>query len=403
MKSAPTDFLKLYLRHVGRSEIPESFHYWSAISLIAACVSDRVWYKKFADSKMFPNLYVMLIGPSGLGKGNAINPALKFVKPANIQERVRPYIGNITKQALIDVLSQRKRKEQPVTRLWFISPELGDDVPPGPLGEDLIRFLTKIYEGDFPLPIKERTRTHGLREISQPILNWLSGTTPEWLRLSLPKYAIEGGSFARICSIQVNYDLDKRIYEPEYPPDRDNLINALHAHVKLLSAVGGEFRMSDEAKAIDRQWYMTRETEQDGSLIPIWRRNHDMVLKLAMILSLAGDPLNLLIDSMHIKTAQKLIHVLYRNAPSMLRLASNSPEVEGLQRVADIIKRLGQVQRFVLMRMVSNRGINKDKLDRQIIPTLLGERRITVKESKRGGAVYVWLEDGAVVKASLKE
>ena len=35
-------FLNLYMHMIGRSEVPRRFHFWSAMSLLAACVADRV-------------------------------------------------------------------------------------------------------------------------------------------------------------------------------------------------------------------------------------------------------------------------------------------------------------------------------------------------------------------------
>src|SRR3990167_288066 len=124
------NIVRLYMHHVGKSEVPDVYHLWSCLSLIAACVADRVWFRKFADTRIFPNLYVMLIGAPGGGKGTAINTVTKFVVEKPVAAKVQPYVGNITKQALIDELSTRQRKNLP-RNLWLLSPELGDDVPPG--------------------------------------------------------------------------------------------------------------------------------------------------------------------------------------------------------------------------------------------------------------------------------
>ena len=37
------NFIRLYEYATGRSEVPWEFHFWSAISLIAALVADRVY------------------------------------------------------------------------------------------------------------------------------------------------------------------------------------------------------------------------------------------------------------------------------------------------------------------------------------------------------------------------
>ena len=87
-------FLNLYMHMIGRSEVPRRFHFWSAMSLLAACVADRVWVKADIATKIYPNLYVFLVGPSGSGKEQAIKVVLKLV--AEQQYKVNPYAGKMT-------------------------------------------------------------------------------------------------------------------------------------------------------------------------------------------------------------------------------------------------------------------------------------------------------------------
>ena len=380
------NIVRLYLHHVGKSEVPDAYHLWSCLSLIAACVADRVWLRKFADARLFPNLYVLLVGPPGIGKGNSINTATKFVRDL---PKVQPYAGNITKQALIDELSFRQRKKLP-PNIWLVSPELGDDVPPGPLGEDLLRFLTKIYECDFSLPIKERTRKHGLHEIRNPCPNWLAGTTEEWLTLSLPRYAIGGGSLARIALIKAVYDPAYRIHTITYPSDRDEVVEHLYGRIKELCFISGEFELSPEAKIVDEQWYMGREAPEDESVLPSWKRQHDFVQKLSMALSLADD-LDFVIQPGHIKRAQILAREAYKDLPEIISYASATPETKGLDYVTRTIRTAGEIPHYILLRKVSNRGINKRRLI-EITDTLVQQKDIKRASSAHGGVTYMWVK-----------
>jgi hypothetical protein len=381
-----SNFVRLYLYHVGKTEVPDSYHTWACLSLIAACVADRVWFRKMADSRIFPNLYVMLIGPPGLGKGSAINTAIKFA--AQDSKYLQPYVGNITKQALIDELAQRQRKDLP-RNLWLISPELGDDIPPGPIGEELLRFLTKIFEGDFPLPIKERTRLHGLHEIHSPCLNWFAGTTDVWLTLSLPKYAIAGGSFARIVAVKGGYDLDNRIYRPIYPGDREAVVEHLFERVKVLSRISGEFKLSPEADRIGEQWYMNRQSPEDDSVLPSWKRQDDFVIKISMLFALADDNYDFIIQPEHLKRAQILIREVQKDLPELMSFANATPDTRALDYISRSIRKAGKIPHFILMRK-SSKYVNKTKFI-EIIDTLIQQRDIGREPSSTGqGMVYVW-------------
>ena len=97
-------FLNLYMHMIGRSEVPRRFHFWSAMSLLAACVADRVWVKADIATKISPNLYVFLVGPSGSGKEQAIKVVLKLV--AEQQSKVNPYAGKMTGPAMWEYRSK---------------------------------------------------------------------------------------------------------------------------------------------------------------------------------------------------------------------------------------------------------------------------------------------------------
>ena len=102
-------FLNLYMHMIGRSEVPRRFHFWSCMSLLAACVADRVWVKADIATKIYPNLYVFLVGPSGSGKEQAIKVVLKLV--AEQQSKVNPYAGKMTGPAMWEYLSKSGESE----------------------------------------------------------------------------------------------------------------------------------------------------------------------------------------------------------------------------------------------------------------------------------------------------
>jgi hypothetical protein len=104
-------FIEWYLYSAGLSWVPAEFHLWCALSVIAACVADRVWFEKFRGERLTPNLYVMLIGPSGVGKNQAIRKAQKLVERAPNRERVGLYRGKISAQSLLSYLGGGTQKK----------------------------------------------------------------------------------------------------------------------------------------------------------------------------------------------------------------------------------------------------------------------------------------------------
>ncbi len=66
------DWLRGYLKYTEGSEPPRSYHTWVGLSLIAAALQRRV-HLSWGFEMIYPNIYVVLVGPSGKSrKGIAI-------------------------------------------------------------------------------------------------------------------------------------------------------------------------------------------------------------------------------------------------------------------------------------------------------------------------------------------
>ena len=61
------------------TEAPSAYVIWSAISVISAVLKKKVWVRR-GTYKVYPNQYIVLVGPPGVGKGTAIHPAHSFIK-----------------------------------------------------------------------------------------------------------------------------------------------------------------------------------------------------------------------------------------------------------------------------------------------------------------------------------
>jgi len=70
-----------YLEYVAESEAPTSFHFGAALTFCAAGLGRRpllAWEAR----DTYPNLYTLLIGPTGARKGSALALAQSVVEPA---------------------------------------------------------------------------------------------------------------------------------------------------------------------------------------------------------------------------------------------------------------------------------------------------------------------------------
>jgi len=76
-------FTDLYMYQAGLGNTPKQWHFWSAISLLAACLGNNIWVN-LDGTPLYPNLYTFLVGGSGVGKGVSIMPAAEYVSDDDI-------------------------------------------------------------------------------------------------------------------------------------------------------------------------------------------------------------------------------------------------------------------------------------------------------------------------------
>jgi len=403
------DFISLYLHHIGQSEVPRQFHLWACLSLLAASVSDRIWVQVDVVRRLYPNLYVFLIGPSGSGKEVAIRRAVAL---ANSKDNgiINTISGGTTRQALMDRIGKKvgKGTDESVivnSKFYFVTEELGSSIPPGDLGYALISFMTEIYTRT-DQPIQYGTRSHGIVEITQACPNWLAGTTDEWLRLSIPKYAIEGGFLARVFPITGQRDYSKRYPKILYPGDYSQVSDHLAQRVRDYTWLTGGFALTEEASAFQFEWYHKQPEEVDPKLIPSFNRADEMVHRLSLLLKLSEmarekpqevewHPEERYIEARHFKEAVRMWDgVLHHDIPGVHAKASATMETTDVDVAARFIKRFRVIDLTKLLQRVHYSGMHRVRLEQALI-TLYKREDIKMDhvkgESGRYRWVYTWI------------
>lgn len=398
-----SDFIDQYLYHVGESEVPRQFHIFACLSLLSASVADRVWLlRDTGGSRIYPNLYVFLIGPSGSGKEKAITTAAKF---AAEDPRIGLFMSTgVTKQYLIDHLSRMPTEDRPFPNLlYLVTEELGMSIPSKELGKELIKFMTGHYIRS-GLPSYEGTRMHGQKTIKDASLNWLAGTTDEWLTKAVDRDAIEGGFFARVLSVRGKRDGSIRYADMVYPADRDQVKRDLQTRVDTLTTLHAQFVKSKEATEYYKDWYESldkRPSPNDKLMEPAFNRSDEMVHRLAMILKISsmepqdipGYFTDITIEQAFFEEAVAFWNSIMLDVPHTIRHAAATKESNEVENVADIIRRMKLIDHSTLLRRAGGRGMNAQQV-RMGIQTLKEREEIredvevtTPGHTKR---VYVW-------------
>ena len=150
----------------------------------------------------YPNMYVVLVGPSGkCRKGTAMSQGYDFLKEMGTKMAAE----STTREALIQALQQSNDTQvDPVTNKMYLhasltiySQEL--TVFLGYNNVALMSDLTDWY--DCRSSWTYRTKHQGTDEIIGVYVNLIGATTPELLQTALPRDAIGGGLTARMIFV----------------------------------------------------------------------------------------------------------------------------------------------------------------------------------------------------------
>lgn len=383
-------FLSLYLEHCGVSEVPERFHLWSGLALLAACLQERVWFERFKSAPLVPNLYVVLVAKSGVGKGRAISEAVKFLRD---EPRARMYNGAITGPALLKRLStgdgiMGDEAKASAGKTFLVTPELSQQVGSGGVAIDFIKTVTQLWDGG-EVAFKKSTMYAGNFNVQNYCVNWLGGSTSDWLGDSLDERAVASGAWARIVAVQERFDDRVRVRNPVYPPNYDEIRDHLEAriHMLLQPRMRGVFRLDPDADRIAEQWYNERSVPSEPELLPIYLREYALVLKLSMLLAVSANEAKWLIRPSYILRAQTMVSDLRRESLELIHELTARSDKQGSEYVYRGIVEARRLTRTASLKRALTKGIWLKRHD-EIIEHLVQARKIETSRTGKQGIVY---------------
>jgi len=321
---------------------PQAFldlsYYW----LISAALQRRVFLQS-AERPLFPNMYVVLVAPPGIGKGLAIVPIieiLKFHKLHRSSNIAMPSLSELAKMTeesrkLIEITQQLdndidKALDNPKAKLEekLLFPVAPDDItyeslvnmmagsirrirtqtpcpimaPSGYYGhcsvavgleemaslfkknsEKCMKFLLKAFDcGDY----EYQTISRGRDKVKKCCLSLLAGTTPDQVKEMLDEKVVGDGWSSRCIFVYAErprrYVFGIAAFDDEQLQAKQQLID----HVRELSTLYGLVQYSKEAYEFLTD-YFVKDWEKvpknkDLRLIPYYSRKNIHVPKLAM-------------------------------------------------------------------------------------------------------------------------
>ncbi len=263
------DWLTGYLEYTENTEPPLSFRLWSGIGVISGALQRRCYFKWGHDT-FYPNVYIVLVGPSGTArKGVALGSARNFIRAINLsipanslsRERLIQYIGS--KDVRRTYLSTDGGPVEH-SSVMILSPELvvflkAADIP-------LLSDLTDWY--DSPDDWKYETKHHGHDTLSGVCVSMLGATAPDWLPRILSQEAIGGGWTSRTVFV-VETKGGKIVADPDEYTINSGLEKALKHDLQIIYNLRGEYKFGSEARKAYTSWYQRYREDMDQGISPI--------------------------------------------------------------------------------------------------------------------------------------
>lgn len=256
------DWLDSYLVYTENSEPPITYHTWCGLSLIAGALQRKV-HLQWGFERLHPNLFVVLVGPSGRArKGVALGIAKDLLARISTvsmapEAASREAVILAMKRGMGNYTDPETNKIMMHCSLTAFSEELA--VLLGQSDVKLLANLTDWYDSKDAWAYE--TIGRGRDSLEGLCLNLLGATAPDWLQSMLPQEAIGGGFTSRVIFI-VEEKKGKTVPKHELTAAELELCEKLARDLERINQLKGSFSFEPAGEKLYIDWY----SEQDRLL-----------------------------------------------------------------------------------------------------------------------------------------
>lgn len=423
-------FISDFVYYTRGVESPTEMCVWGALFALAGTIRREAWIDMGPTNPLFPNLYVIFVGPAGIvKKSTGVVLATKiyedmytFIKnPVVRAMKARKGIikGSVTPEAIVKKLSVTDEKvpvldaqgnmilhpttQKPVevpqrSEGMIIAGELGSLLNKRSYNETMITLLLKLFDEN---EHANETIGRGEEKLRDVWVSLFGGTTPSGFQHAIPSSALSDGFLSR-TTLVYKTDTEREYPSPRSPigaPSREELAERL---AYIAENTIGEQCFTDEAEELYDEWYHKFKLKLKGSserMQGYMSRNDITVKKIAMLVSAQRYKTDNLITTEDLKDAIRIVEHCDRTIPPLLGRIAGKDEPSILSKVSVYIENRGGVYR---RQILQNTRYCADEVHTSIC-YLHSMGKIIVKESKdgevkplptrEGGDYYEWVED----------
>lgn len=372
----PEGFLRDYVNFAEPlTEAPLQYHIATALSLMATCLGRNVYLNEGA-TEYYPNLYILVIGESGITrKSTATGLAKKFL--ANIDPTL--VLGSLgSKECFLE-----SYRNNYCHLIVFDELRMLLDNAEKAYGTGIITDFTMLWACPPSHRFEFKSMPEEDREIKNPTLNILSCTTPDWLMIK--EHNIGGGFLGRFLPIFSTKPVKRMPIRPKMDLDEfDRLIREL----KRIREIKGEYSWEPEAQKLFEGLYNELmdglEKEDDkAKLQPYWSRIDTHIRKLAMIFDVCSPLPTFTITKDNLVRAFGMMELITEYYKEMLGCISYS-FIDKKEK--QFIKKLTELGVQGIEHSTAMRNLNIDaKLMQGLVSTLIEKDLVVLNSEKTKG------------------
>jgi hypothetical protein len=281
-KRKTESWIETFIAHTDNLEAPGIFRRWAAICSIASVLEQKVWLP--TSSRLYPNLYSILVGHPGTGKTRTIRAAR-----SHLLELPEFHLAptSMTAASLIDSLLGAKRiivqpgfETVEYNSMAILADELGAFMHQ--YDDEMVGVLSAFYDPD---PYGHNRRGKEIKiKIQSPQINILAGSTPSNLLKFVPEGAWDQGFTSRMILIFS----DERIMGDDFAQVSRSLNPDLVHDLKIINALSGEFQVTPDYRNAVQAWRALGEppVPSHPKLLHYNNRRRVHLYKLSMVSAL---------------------------------------------------------------------------------------------------------------------
>ena len=335
------DWLQSFINYASFGEAPKQMYFWVGCSTLAGALRRKVWIDQ-AYFQWYPNLYVVLVAPPGIvSKSTTAEIGMNLLRQV---PGIKFGPAVITWQALVQsfagVVEGFTYGDQVITMspMTISSSEFGNLL--NPHDKDMVDMLVNLWDGK---SFQKKTKMSGDDEVTNPWLNIIACTTPEWIAGSFPEYMIGGGFTSRCVFVYAEQKEKYVAYPALHVPTNltEQAANLVHDLEYITQTLCGEYKLTPEALEWGNLWYEEHYKVHAKKLDPsryggYVARKQTHIHKVAMILA-ASQRDELVITDDDLKTANAMVSQLEAEMPKVFDKIGMSGEAVHMERIIRFI------------------------------------------------------------------